>query len=269
MKFLNTVNAVQDEVVAYPMNLQLFSEEEDTTTDETTSTESVTSEDNSQSNEKAEQSKEENAAWKQMRVEKEQALQAKSQIEKDLTYAKKYGNLGVFSEADLKQQYGHQGINSWEDLDNYYAAQEKNVDPEMYKELQELKKFKSEFEREKQYSKQEQELANDPVKSKFFSAWKDDIKALANSFEGDLKGNLNIAYTMMCENKVAELESQKPDMESLKKQAVQEYIESLKKGQKPVEGSGSSAVVVTPKTNTWEAARSGALEYLKQNKLFN
>lgn len=80
------------------------------------------------------QSREENAAWKQMRLEKENAAKEAEKLKRDIDYAKKYGKeYGVFSEKDIQQQYGHQGINSWDDLEMAIEAQQKNVDLETMK----------------------------------------------------------------------------------------------------------------------------------------
>ena len=54
--------------------------------------------------------------------------------------------------------------------------------------------------------------------------------------------------------------------EELRQNAVKEYLEGLKKGNKPVEGSGSPPVVVPSEPKTFDDAKKGALEFLKQSK---
>ena len=54
----------------------------------------------------------------------------------------------------------------------------------------------------------------------------------------------------------------------MKQQAIKEYVEKLKTGQRPVEGSGSSPVIVTDTPKTFEDARKQALEVMRQTKQF-
>ncbi len=62
--------------------------------------------------------------------------------------------------------------------------------------------------------------------------------------------------------------TQQPNIEEVKQQAIKEYVEKLKTGQRPVEGSGSSPVIVTDTPKTFEDARKQALEVMRQTKQF-
>lgn len=55
-----------------------------------------------------------------------------------------------------------------------------------------------------------------------------------------------------------------PDINQLKQQAITEYIEKLKTGNKPVEGSGSGPVIINQEPRTFDDARKGALNLLRQ-----
>jgi hypothetical protein len=57
---------------------------------------------------------------------------------------------------------------------------------------------------------------------------------------------------------------QKVDVAKVKEDAVKEYFEKLKGGRRPVEGGGAAPVIVTEKPKTFEDARKGALEMLRQ-----
>ena len=52
------------------------------------------------------------------------------------------------------------------------------------------------------------------------------------------------------------------DIESVKTNAISEYIEKIKKGNIPIEAGGSSPVMKTEPTDDWKTAREQALAYL-------
>ncbi len=108
------------------------------------------------------QSKEDNAAWKQMRLEKEQAAKEAAQYKRDLDYTKKIGKeYGVFSEEDIKAQYGNQGIDSWEKFEQAVEDQRKQSDPDEY-----YKELGKRAEQERQQKKNQEE--NDSLKKSTF-----------------------------------------------------------------------------------------------------
>lgn len=221
---------------------------------------------NSQSNEKPTQDKETNAAFAEMRRAREAAEKRASQVERDFNYFQKYNNIGVKTEAELKAAYGHQGINTWEDVDRYYEMQQEaerlNVDPALYKEVQDSKQTAqqvleklSKYERKELLQQQAEELSKDSKWGSFFNSNKDEIKKVANKLNLDLQ----TAKLLVLEQKY-----EPPNLEEVKQNAVKEYIEKLKTGNAPIEGSGTTAIVTgstTPKT--WSDAKKQALAYLR------
>jgi hypothetical protein len=203
-----------------------------------------------------------NAAFAEMRRAREAAEQKAAQVERDFNYFAKYNNLGVKTEAELKAQYGNQGINSWEDVDRYYEAQDKNIDPDLYREIIESKQTAqqaldklSKYEQKELMQRQAEELSKDSRWGSFFNANRDEIMGVANQFGVDL----NTARLLVLDQKY-----QEPDNESLKQTAVKEYLEKVKSGNAPVESGGNTAVLSgssTPKT--FEEARKQAMAYLR------
>lgn len=113
------------------------------------------------------QSKEENAAWKQMRQEKEQAVQEAAQIKRDLNFARQYGKeWDVFTEEDVATKYGSQGITTWEQLAEAVEEHKRSSDPDEY-----YKELGKKAEQEKQQSKQKQN--NETLKQKAFQEIKE------------------------------------------------------------------------------------------------
>lgn len=113
------------------------------------------------------QSKEENAAWKQMRQEKEQAAQEAAQIKRDLNFARQYGKeWDVFTEEDVATKYGSQGITTWEQLEEAVEEHKRSSDPDEY-----YKELGKKAEQEKQQSKQKQN--NETLKQKAFQEIKE------------------------------------------------------------------------------------------------
>lgn len=113
------------------------------------------------------QSKEENAAWKQMRQEKEQAAQEAAQIKRDLNFARQYGKeWDVFTEEDVATKYGSQGITTWEQLAEAVEEHKRSSDPDEY-----YKELGKKAEQEKQQSKQKQN--NETLKQKAFQEIKE------------------------------------------------------------------------------------------------
>lgn len=113
------------------------------------------------------QSKEENAAWKQMRQEKEQAAQEAAQIKRDLNFARQYGKeWDVFTEEDVATKYGSQDITTWEQFTEAVEEHKRSSDPDEY-----YKELGKKAEQEKQQSKQKQN--NETLKQKAFQEIKE------------------------------------------------------------------------------------------------
>lgn len=56
----------------------------------------------------------------------------------------------------------------------------------------------------------------------------------------------------------------KVDVAKIKDEGIKEYFEKLKGSKRPVEGGGAAPVIVTETPKTFESARKGALEMLRQ-----
>lgn len=249
----NTVDAVQENVVD----------------SQSSQVESI-SENNSEVAEPI-QSKDENAKYAVARREAEAAKAVAEEraaaLERENSIAKKYGKeYGVFSDADIAREYGHLGINSLEDMDNYFEAQQKNVDPEVYSRLknaeiiaQQANEKLSKYERKEKIDGELEQWKQDPNYGEFVSKWESDIKNIA------LQGNADIYPALLAVMGMKINELKQPNVEDIKKTAVKEYIESLK-NQKPVEGGGQTPVIINKPTGSWEDARKGALQYLKNIK---
>lgn len=249
MDGLNTVDAVQENVV----DSQEVVESSETSVNTTEVAEPV-------------QNKDENAKYAAARREAEaralQAEQEAAELKKDIEYIKKYKEYGITSREDLAQY----GYSSWEDLDNAIEAQEKNVDPEVYSRLknaemiaQQANEKLSKYERKEKIDEELAAWKQDPTYGEFFNKWESDIKDIA------LKANCDLypALLMVMGQRANELKS--PNVEEIKKTAVKEYIEGLKK-QSPVEGGGQSPAVVQKSNNSWDEARKSALQFLRSKK---
>jgi hypothetical protein len=227
---------------------------------------------NSQSNEKPTQDKDTNNAFAAMRKARESAEQKAlqleqkhAQMERDFNYFQRYaGQVEAKNETELKSMYGHMGINTWEDVDRYYEAQEKGIDPEVYKRVVESEQTaKQALERLAQYEnkeklvKQAEEMAKDPRWGNFFNANKDSIIETANKYNVDL----TTARLLVLEEKF-----EQPDLEKIKADAVKEHIEAIKKGNLPVEHSGGGGTIVTTSPKTFADARKGALAIIRASK---
>jgi hypothetical protein len=143
-------------------------------------------------------------------------------------------------------------------------AQQSNIDPQVYQRLvnaentskQALERL-SKYEQKEAIETQAAEMAKDPKWSGFFNENKDEILSTASQSNCDLQ----TARLIVLDKKY-----QTPNMEEIKKNAVKEYIENLKKGNKPVEGSGNAPITVPGTPKTWEEARKGAREMLRASK---
>lgn len=143
-------------------------------------------------------------------------------------------------------------------------ASKVNIDPAVYNRLVEAEQTSkqameklSKFEQKEVLDKQAKELSEDKRWGKFFSQNKDEIFKKAEEANCDL----NIAKLLVLNEKYEE-----PDFGKLKTDAVKEYIDGLKKGNKPIEGPGTTPVTVPGTPKSFEEARKGALEMLRASK---
>lgn len=147
-------------------------------------------------------------------------------------------------------------------------AQQMNASPEVLRELNELKQKIAAQEEEKTRTIQEQERKQ----------WESQVKGQVNEVlelakkDGVEMTEETLLQAMMAEGiadpkKVYKLIKPEVDVEKLKKSAVEEYFANLKKGNRPVEGGGSSPVIVNSAPKSFNEAREGARGMIKA--LFN
>lgn len=142
-------------------------------------------------------------------------------------------------------------------------AQKHNIDPEVYTKIQTLESKVNQYERKDVLSQQEQKLMNDPTVKDLYGQFKDQTKQLADTYGVDLE----TAFSLVLRENIGSIVNQnKVDVEGLKKQAVQDYIEQIRTGRTPTEGGGSSPVIVTDTPKTLEDARKGALAMLRAQR---
>jgi valyl-tRNA synthetase len=143
-------------------------------------------------------------------------------------------------------------------------AQQMNASPEVLKELNELKQKIAAQEEEKTKAAQEQERKQ----------WESQVKGQVNEVlelakkDGVEMTEEQLVKAMMDEGisdprKVYKLLKPEVDLEKVKKSAVEEYFANLKRGNKPVEGGGSSPVIVNSSPKTFAEAREGAKGMIK------
>lgn len=251
MDELNTVDAVQEDVV-------------DSQNDSVVESSGTSGKESEVAN--PVQDKEENAKYAAARREAEaralQAEQEAAELKKDMQYIKKYKEYGITSREDLAQY----GYSSWEEVDNAMEAREKNVDPEVYSRLknaetiaQQANEKLSKYERKEKIDSELAAWKQDPTYGEFVSKWESDIKDIA------LKSNSDIYPSLLAVMGTKITELKQPNIEEIKKTAVKEYIEGLKK-QTPVEGGGQSSAVVQKSSNSFEDARKSALQFLRSQK---
>lgn len=204
---------------------------------------------NSQANEKPKQSREDNAAFKEMRLKAETAEAAAKKA--DAIIAKQYGHLGINTVAELetaleKQKYEEAGIDPEvvnDIISKHPAIQKANQligQQHLQKEISELK---SEY----------PELNINGL---------EDLDKLPNVdkiYDRHVNKGLSLVEAYRAVNG-----GQKVDVAKIKEEGIKEYFEKLKTNRKPVEGGGAAPVVVTEKPKTFEDARKGALEMLRQ-----
>lgn len=187
------------------------------------------------------QSKEENKAFAEMRKEIER-------LKKDAEIAREYGSQGIYTYEDYQKAL------------NDMIAQEQGVNPEFYSKYTEMEKELSQYKQEKELKSQAKELEKDPVKGEFYSKWKDQIHENAKAYNVDLETSLLLTLG----NNLGEFKTK--DVESIKKEAVKEYIEQLKGNYRPVESGGVSPSIVASEPKTFEEARKNSLSFLKSLK---
>lgn len=114
------------------------------------------------------------------------------------------------------------------------------------------------FERKEKLTAEEKELVSDPKIGKFVSDNLAKIREIAEAADTDLKtGMLIVAGEMLPEL------LEKADPEKQRETIIKDYLESLKKGGKPIEIGGGATAVGNSGPKTFEDARKAAIETLR------
>lgn len=195
-----------------------------------------------------------NATFAQMRREKE-AAQAQIDMANQLI-AKLYGNDGITNVEQLNTALSQ----AEQQAQVEQQAQQMQANPALIQELNSLKSEIDMMKQEKQSAERDRAIADmknqmqevlKMAQSEGMSITEDQLLSAAQEKN---MNNFHDVYKLI-----------KPDTNSqeYKDKIIADYINSLKSGQIPVEGGGStpSTVVSTPKS--WEDARKGAMDMLR------
>lgn len=186
-------------------------------------------------------------------------LKEETQKAIDQEYSRMFGEYGIHTKADYEKEIARQQQEQREE-----ELRQKGIDPELEKLKEEVESMKL----EKTLIKQADEMSKDPKSGELFKQWKGDIdnKLAELRNNGIKKADYDLAFTLVTKEKLHELVGQKPNIEEIKKQAIAEYIESKKTSNKPVEGSGTTPVVVASSPKNFNDAFKGTMELLKNMK---
>lgn len=110
-------------------------------------------------------------------------------------------------------------------------AEQRGYDPNLYAEMQMMKKEVDSYRRSSILSQQDYELSSDPVKSNIYNLWKDEIREMADRHDCDL----NTAFSVMLTERIGEVLS-------MNQQKIQnETINKINANQKSTPGALGSA----------------------------
>ena len=171
--------------------------------------------------------------------------------------------------AKLGMEWDGKPITTIEELQHAYEqqelrkqAQEKNIPVDVLEDLQKTKATAeqalsrlSQYERKEALSKEAETLKADPKWGGFYTEHEQEIKAVADQFNVDLGTAKLIVYDKMGPQTV--------DVEALKQQAIQEYLNKKINLNQPVEGGGASPVSVQERPKTFAEARKNALAQIR------
>lgn len=202
-----------------------------------------------------------------------QTAEPQKEITETKAFAKRLSEMTTKAKDELIAEiYGDSGIKTFAEYQAAKAEQEaakkaaeQNIPVEIFKELQSTKSTAqqaldklAQYERKEAMTKEAEKLSNDEAWGDFYKANKDEIHALAE--EGNV--SLDVAKLLVLDKKGFP----KVDEAKLKEQAVKEYLEGIKKGNKPVEGNGPTPVVVPSAPKTFAEARQNSLAMLRANQ---
>lgn len=251
MEDLNTVNEVQEGVVD-PQ------ESEVTETNESIDAGQEKSEESSEvADPKPVQSKDTNSAFAEIRRQKE-ALETKVK------------QMDAWVVENYKESHG---ISTWDEYQTLLAQQKER---EMYEEAasdpDKIKEIINKSINDHPAVKEAQDVLYMQKMQKQIAEFKteypdievndiEDLNKLPNSaqiYDLNINKGLSLLQAYRAVNG-----TNKVDIQKIKQEGIKEYIEGLKKNNKPIESGGSSPVIVTETPKTFEEARKGALEMMR------
>jgi hypothetical protein len=222
---------------------------------------------------KKEQTPEENSAMREMRLKLEAMEAEKEQARRDAKYAKKYPDIDVSSEEELREMFEDEGITSWEDLDAYYENLEKaeklEINPQLYQQLQQMQAKIDSLEKEKTdlASAKEFETAKEAMKEEYgdiFTQHEKEITDLAERMGMKNSQGLKASLaTVLADKFPSIMKEMNEKLAKAKEEGVNEFV-NKKKAEIPIEGSGAVPTNVGSKPkDSWEVARKSAMDALK------
>lgn len=213
------------------------------------------------------QSAEENARYAAIRRDAEAKANAEAQKLIDAEYDRLYGaQYGIHSKADYDQYVAYMQRQQQVQQE----AEKYNANPELMayiKGLEDKVNYMENMTKEQQEAAEREAFQKD-IKSQVTEVLETAKKDGVEITEEQLL-NAAIDNGLVDMKKVYKLIKPEVDMETLKQNAIKEYIDKLKSGQVPVEASGASPAVVTETPKSFEDARKGAAAMLRASKIFN
>lgn len=236
-------------------------------TEQITQPESVNGEVATPQESKPVQSAEENAKYAAIRREAEANAKSEAQKAIDSEYDRLYGaEYGIHSKAD----YDNYVTELQRQQEIQQQATKYNADPEL---MAYIKSLEDRVNTSENNLKQQQEAADREVFDKQLQSQVSEVLDLAKKEGIDITEEQLLQAAV--DNNLADMKKVykliKPDvdMETLKQNAIKDYIEKLKSGNVPIEASGAAPSVVTETPKSFEDARKGAAAMLKASKIFN
>lgn len=141
-------------------------------------------------NERIAQTPEENAAYARARREYETRVRQAEESARDNVIASmgmEWNGTPIATYAEYQRALREKQLQE--------EAQERGIDPKFYTEFQMMQEEVSNYRREATLSKQDYELAADPIKGSYYTAWKDDIRQLADQHNCDLNTAFSVLLT--------------------------------------------------------------------------
>lgn len=165
------------------------------------------------------QSPEMNAQFARVRREAEERASQKARDELIAELGWTYGDKPITTYAEYQNALKEQKLAE--------EAKNQGIDPQFYVEFKQMQEKSAMYERNEMIRSQEAELSADPVRGDLYGQWADDVKAMANDFNVDLK----TAFTITLESKLPEI------MQMYSQKAQNKAVESITQNNNASTGS--------------------------------